>query len=323
MTTITDHATAYLQFCQSHKRLSHNTLRAYTIDITQFLGFLQEIGLAHKEPKEITKESVQLFIDQLLRRYATRSCKRKIACIKALFNHMEFEDIIPVNPFRKVKLYIKEEKQLPRTIRIEEATEQLKYIYAVKQHASSKRQVFFANRLVAVYELLLATGIRIGELCNIRLGDIDFERKTIRINGKGKKERIVYLVSDNVIQALYKYIDCRISASDYLFVNWKGRRMSEESIRSAIIQIAQTTVKRRITPHMFRHTFATMLLESNIDISFIQELLGHSSIKTTQIYLHLSNAAIRNALIRADIRSFFNISSTAITEKKPAQSLPD
>lgn len=322
MTTITNQATAYLRFCNSHKKLSHNTLRAYRIDLTQFLNYLHGFGLDHKGPKETTKEIIQLYINQLLDHYAARTCKRKIACIKAFFNHLEFEDIIPVNPFRKIRVQIKEGKQLPKTIRVEEAAKQMEYIYALKQRASSKRQVFSVNRLIAVYELLFATGIRVGELCSIRLTDIDFKCKTIRINGKGKKERIVYLVSDIVIQALHEYLDCRISTTDYLFVSSNGHKMNEESIRSTIARIAQTTVKRRITPHMFRHTFATMLLESNMDICFIQELLGHSSIKTTQIYLHLSNTAIRNALTHADIRSLFSGLSSAHTKNKASQTDP-
>ena len=184
-----------------------------------------------------------------------------------------------------------------------ETTEQLRYIYQMANNTKTKRQLFYAKRAIAVYELLLGTGMRIGELCHLKLSSLDLDNQTIRILGKGGKERIVYLVSDIVVDAVKAYLKLRTSHSEFIFINWNNCRMREESIRSIILSIGERTVHRRITPHMFRHTFATMLLESNVDISYIQELLGHSSIRTTQIYLHLSNTSIRSALIQANLRN--------------------
>lgn len=293
----------YLSNCEHQKKLSPNTIRAYKIDAKYFLSFLSQYQLQNEPASKIGKEIIQQFVDNLLVHYAPRTCKRKIACIKAFFNYLEFEDIIPINPFRKIRLKIKEAQTLPKVMKHSETTEQLRYVYQMANNTKTKRQLFYAKRAIAVYELLLGTGMRIGELCHLKLSSLDLDNQTIRILGKGGKERIVYLVSDIVVDAVKAYLKLRTSHSEFIFINWNNCRMREESIRSIILSIGERTVHRRITPHMFRHTFATMLLESNVDISYIQELLGHSSIRTTQIYLHLSNTSIRSALIQANLRN--------------------
>lgn len=293
----------YLSNCEHQKQLSPNTIRAYKIDAKNFLSFLSQYKLQNEPASKIGKEIIQQFVDNLLVHYAPRTCKRKIACIKALFNYLEFEDIIPINPFRKIRLKIKEAQTLPKVMKQSETTEQLRYVYQMANNTKTKRQLFYAKRAIAVYELLLGTGMRIGELCHLKLSSLDLDNQTILILGKGGKERVVYLVSNIVVDAIKAYLKLRTSHSEFIFINWNNRRMREESIRNIILSIGEKTVHRRITPHMFRHTFATMLLESNVDISYIQELLGHSSIRTTQIYLHLSNTSIRSALIQANLRN--------------------
>ena len=293
----------YLSNCEHQKQLSPNTIRAYKIDAKNFLSFLSQYKLQNEPASKIGKEIIQQFVDNLLVHYAPRTCKRKIACIKALFNYLEFEDIIPINPFRKIRLKIKEAQTLPKVMKQSETTEQLRYVYQMANNTKTKRQLFYAKRAIAVYELLLGTGMRIGELCHLKLSSLDLDNQTILILGKGGKERVVYLVSNIVVDAIKAYLKLRTSHSEFIFINWNNRRMREESIRNIILSIGEKTVHRRITPHMFRHTFATMLLENNVDIRYIQELLGHSSIRTTQIYLHLSNTSIRSALIQANLRN--------------------
>lgn len=302
MMTIKNQIKSYLNLCGKQKKLSYNTMRAYTIDMAQFQIFLERKELAEKSAQEIGKETIQDYVNTILEKYAPRSCSRKIASIKAFFNHLEFEDIIPISPFRKLKLSIRKPKTLPKTISKSEINAQLKYVYGIKKNAQTPRQKYDALKIVTAYELLLGTGLRVGEMCHLKVSDCDFDNRTIRVFGKGGKERIVYLISDNVLEALKGYLSLRKKESEYLFANWNGTRLREERIRSIIRSIAQVTVNRRITPHMFRHTFATTLLENHIDICYIQELLGHSSIRTTQIYLHLSNNAIRTTLMQARIR---------------------
>ena len=312
MAGITNRIMTYLAICKKQKRLATNTLRAYSIDMRQFISFLKEKGIESAEASAITKEILKEYIDRLQEQYAPRSFKRKVACIKAFFNYLEFEDEIPVNPFRKMRIQIKEPKELPKVIKKHEITLQLNRVYQQAADAKTAYQQFCSARMVACYELLVNTGIRVGELCQLTMDAIDFDNGSIRILGKGSKERMVYITSEIAMGALQRYRDIReqiSTSSNFFFINWRKGRMREEDVRSFVRRIADEMLKKRITPHMFRHTFATMLLEKHVDISYIQELLGHSSIKTTQIYLHLCNASIREVLERTRLRNEFSIQS--------------
>ena len=312
MTGITSRIIAYMAICEKQKRLAFNTLRAYNIDMRQFIGFLKEKGIESAEASEITKEILKEYIDRIQEQYAPRSFKRKVACIKAFFNYLEYEDEIPINPFRKMRIQIKESKELPKIIKKHEVSLQLNHVYQQAADAKTTYQRFCSARIVACYELLINTGIRVGELCRLTMDAIDFDNGSIRIWGKGSKERIVYITSEIAIKALqyYKQLRDQLSTpSNYFFINWRQDRMREDAVRSFVGRIADKLLKKRITPHMFRHTFATMLLEKHVDITYIQALLGHSSIKTTQIYLHLCNASIREVLERTRLRNEFSIQS--------------
>ena len=308
MAGIASRIIAYMTICEKQKRLAANTLRAYSIDMKQFVEFLKEKGIESVEATEITKEILKEYIDRIQEQYAPRSFKRKVACIKAFFNYLEFEDEIPVNPFRKLRIQIKESKELPKVIKKHEISLQLNRVYQRASEAKTQYQQFCSARMVACYELLVNTGMRVGELCRLNMDAIDFDNGSIRIWGKGGRERIVYVTSEIVMRALQRYKQLRdqlSTSSDYLFINWKKQRMREETVRNFVRRIANEILNKRITPHMFRHTFATMLLEKHVDISYIQALLGHSSIKTTQIYLHLCNASIREMLEKTRIREDF------------------
>lgn len=310
MNGISNRIFSYLSICEKRKRLAANTIRAYSIDLKQFIWFLKEKGIESVEASEITKETLKEYVDCIQEQYAPRSFKRKVACLKAFFNYLEFEDEILVNPFRKMRIQIKESKGLPKVIKKFEISLQLHRVYQQAAYAKTAYQQFCAARKIACYELLINTGMRVGELCSLTMDAIDFDSGSIRIWGKGSKERIVYITSEMAMSALQRYKQLREqlgTTSDYLFINWKKRRMREETVRCFVRRIAEELLKKRITPHMFRHTFATMLLEKHVDISYIQALLGHSSIKTTQIYLHLCNASIREALEKTRLRDDFSL----------------
>ena len=302
MNTITKELNDYMRFCKHQKKLSTNTMRAYKIDMEQFLHFLSDNCPCLHSITEISKEILKQYVEILLDKYAPRTCNRKIAFLKAMLNHMEFEDIIPINPFRKLKLKIKESDGLPKTMQKSEVKQQFRYIYSRIQSARSAYQKYCAYRDAACYEVLFSTGVRVGELCGLQRDAVDFETGTMRVCGKGNKERVVYITADDALDTLKAYCAIRdqlgsAAKSQYFFINWSGMRLNENSVRYAVRMISAHTIKRHITPHMFRHTFATLLLENGVDIRFIQELLGHSSIKTTMIYLRLSNAAIRAVLV--------------------------
>lgn len=210
---------------------------------------------------------------------------------------MEIEDIIDVNPFNKIVLKYKEPILLPRTIPLDCVYEILSYAYSQMNTAMIISQQETVLRDIVVLELLFSTGMRVSEISHIKLTDIDLMGNTIRILGKGAKERIICISNKDVNSLIGEYILKRKYSLDYLFVNRLGKRLSEQSIRNMVNKYASAVdAPLHITPHMFRHTFATALHDEDVDIQYIQQFLGHSSITTTQIYSHISTNKMRSIL---------------------------
>lgn len=307
MKSIVEQINTYLAYCEKQKALSKNSIRAYKIDMAQFIDFLKTSFPSLDTIRDVNKIVLQKYMQHLLENYAVKSCKRKLACIKAFFNHLEFEDIIDINPMRKVKTTLKEPSVLPKTLKMIEVQALLQQLYLLYRQAKSPFARFNLLKSIAYLELLFATGMRVGELCGLSIESIDFDQACIRIMGKGQKERIVYIASSDVLKILGAYLKIRNAlspATNALFVNYWKRKVNAESVRNDIKKWAHLILPgKRVTPHMFRHTFASLLLEEGVDIKFIQELLGHSSIATTQIYLHISNSAIKSVLLAKHPRS--------------------
>ncbi len=296
----------YLEDCRYIKGLSDKTIKAYTIDLKQFALFSQSSNEWYE------KAHLEKYIKNMHISYKPRSAKRKVACIKSFFHYLEIEEIISENAFHKIKVKHKETLYLPKTIPINIITEVLRMAY--KEAMCKDKSVLYqknAIRNVAVIELLFATGIRVNELCTLKKDNIDFKNKIIKVRGKGAKERYIYITNLNVISALKKYygeFDTEIANTGYFFINNRGAQLSEQSVRLMIQKYEKKAgVNIHLTPHMFRHTFATLLLEEDVDIRYIQELLGHSSITTTQIYTHISTNAQKRLLTRKHPRNKIKI----------------
>ena len=280
----------YLTVCHDLKGLSPLTLKAYRIDLKQFNVFMQ-----HKEC--LSKECIIEYIDVLHKQYKPKSAKRKIACIKAFYHYMETENIIVLNPFHKIKIKYKEPIVLPKTIPISNVESIIKYAYQQHYSAITSYQTETTLRNLLVIELLFSTGMRVSEISNLKIKNVDLKSKNIYIYGKGSKERIMCLANDSIAKLLEQYLDTRKNSSEYLFTNKLGNRYSDQSIRNMVNSYAKAAgVEMHITPHMFRHTFATALLDEDVNIRYIQQLLGHSSIVTTQIYTHITTNKIRHIL---------------------------
>ena len=270
----------YLEYCEFDKELDKNTLKAYRIDLRQYYEFIGE---------EITsKETIEKYIRLLHKKYKSRTTKRKIASMKAFYTYLEEKQIISENPFRRIRMKFKEEKVLPRIIPKNDIERLLNYMYGQLRKQKGKNIL----RDLAVVEMFFATGARVYEISNIRIENIDMKTGSIYFNGKGRKERVIQIGEQSVIKLLQKYYEqnkAQIEKSGYFFVNQKGDRFSEQSIRRMLKKYTkQSGISRNITPHMFRHSFATYLIEEGVDISCVQQILGHSSIKTTQIYIHVA-----------------------------------
>ena len=275
----------YLSFCEKRKNLDKKTIKSYRIDLRQYSEFVES-----NNSDWVEKCSVEKHIDQLHTKYKPKSVKRKIASLKAFFHYLELENTIEINPFHRIQIKYKEPFILPKTIPINTIEALINYAYEQYKKATSAYSQKVALRNILILELLFATGMRISELCSLKSEQFDFNDYIIRIRGKGSKERLIQICNSSVQQLIDEYrSSIKTDDNDFFFINRLHNRLSEQSVRYMINDYAeQAQISQHITPHMFRHSFATLLLEEDVDIRYIQQMLGHSSITTTQIYTHTS-----------------------------------
>lgn len=273
----------YLDYCQYRKELDQKTLKAYRIDLRQYLDFI-----SCDEPN---KEKIEEYITDLHKRYNQKTVKRKIATVKAFYNYLEEEELIDGNPFRKVKTKFKEDVILPRIIPREEIECLLNYMYSCLGNCKIRNYKYIL-RDIAIIEMFFATGARVYEVSNLKTDSVNLTSGLIRIMGKGAKERYIQISDAAVLKILKNYYEEnkeQINQSGFFFINSKGKRFTEQSVRLMLKKYTkQAGIDRNITPHMIRHSVATYLIENGMDVSCVREIFGHSSIRTTQIYIHLA-----------------------------------
>lgn len=296
MDDLMESAKGYLDYCRRVRRLNDKTLKAYRCDLLQFAEWLQENEMVFDD------QAILGYVAFMSDKYAPRSAKRKIASIRAFSSYLHLKDRSR-DPFNLVEVRIKEPKRLPRTIPLDD----LVLIVGGEYQTGEGLRGYIRMRNKMIVELLIATGIRVSELCSLDECDFDVRSRSLLVMGKGSKERMIQIESGNTLSAFSSYIAALhvfLSEGDVigergrpLFVNRFGIRLSEQSARNAVNSLAsEAGVSSHVTPHMFRHTFATMLLEDDVDIRYIQTLLGHSSLKTTEIYTHVSSNKLREIM---------------------------
>lgn len=296
----------YLEYCEMQKRLDKKTLKAYRIDLRQFCEQAPE-----REITDITPESLERYIARLHAQYKPKTVKRKLASVKALFHYLEYREIIDHNPFSKIRLRFREPVILPKTIPLNTVELFLSTIYRQYKTAATPYQKQIALRDAAVAELLFATGMRISELCSLKTDDVNLSDGTILIYGKGSRERRLQIGSEAVIHILTAYdesVRSKRASCRHFFINHCQNALSDQAVRRMINKYtALASIEQHITPHMFRHTFATSLLDADVDIRYIQEMLGHSSINVTEIYTHVSVAKQKDILATKHPRKDFRV----------------
>lgn len=292
----------FLCYCKDRKVLSEKTIKAYSIDLRQFTKFSQRL---------YSKDIICRYISFLHNTYKPKTAKRKIATLKAFTHYLMIEDIIEINPFDKIDTSFREPSLLPKIIPLDIIKRILASAYSELSSASTLYKKKLASRNVAVLELLFATGARVSEICSLTPSNVDTANYTIKFYGKGSKERIIQIENSSVRKAIENYIglfENDISASGFFFVNKLHKRLTEQSVREMINKYAALSESNmHITPHMFRHSFATLLLEEDVDIRYIQKLLGHSSITTTQIYTHVAMTKQKEILSAKHPRNKINL----------------
>jgi integrase/recombinase XerD len=294
--TLANVAERFMAHCTSAVSLSEHTLRAYQgdlKDIVQYFGACCDIAA-------IDRDKLRQYIRYLreTRHFKETSTKRRIACFKLLFRWAEQESIVEGNPFVSLNEKIRLPKRLPRTLDRAEAR-----LLREAITLSPRREPFHQLCHKTAIQLLLDTGIRVGELTSIDIDDLSLANRCIRIKGKGNRQRLVYLVADRLVDCLQRYHMQRLRISTKtarLLINLNGHTLTPPHIRLALRDIAaHSGIQRTVTPHMLRHTCATHWLESGLDIRYVQKLLGHQSISTTEIYTHVSDQGLRDALWRS------------------------
>lgn len=291
MLNLIDLTSKFLDYCKFRKSLSSPTLKAYSIDLRQYIEHSN--GL-------YTKDSICSYLTSLHQTYKPKTIKRKIATLKAFTHYLMVEEIIDENPFQRIETTFHEPILLPKVIPLDTIAKVLNTAYmqlSISQTDYSKR---IAIRDIAVLEMLFATGARVSEICSLLVSSIDLHNHTVKIVGKGSKERVIQIENKDVLSALQTYYHMNqetIQTSHYFFLNKHHNRLSEQSVRAIVNKYTHLSgTDLHITPHMFRHSFATYLLEEDVDIRYIQRMLGHSSITTTQIYTHVAMTKQREIL---------------------------
>lgn len=288
----------FLRFCESERQLSGHTIKAYRSDLADFGKWLpSDFAL-----EEASTATLKRYVEEMIgrRKLSAATVRRRFACLRAFFRRLTELGHV-ADPFVGWQLKLPRRRRLPRTL---SRTETSSLLSSFRSRVFRKRERVDMVLKTAI-SLMISTGVRVGELCKLRVDDLSPDCATLRVHGKGSRDRIVYITDIDLRRDLRRLISTQQGAAgaiDALFVNRHGATMKPQSIRSKLRRYAaEVGLARRITPHMLRHTAATLLIETGVDIRFVQKLLGHSSIATTEIYTHVSDEALKATLERANV----------------------
>lgn len=289
----------FLDYIKKQKMYSDHTIKNYEIDIMEFNRYLKQEMIDYTSVDyDFIKGYLVYMYDKKLSR---NSIARKLSSLRSFYKYLYNNNIVKTNPFKYVKTP-KKEKKLPKYLGVEE----LEIIFKTPNIT-----IPLGQRDKLILEILYATGIRVSELVNIKIGDIDFNKKEIKINGKGNKERIAEF-GDYCLDAIDLFIENgrnillskHNKVCEYLIINEKGNKITTRGVEKIIDNIIKkAALKKKVTPHMLRHTFATHLLNEGCDILTVKELLGHESLESTQVYTHVSNEYLRKVYLNCHPRS--------------------
>lgn len=305
---------AFLSFAEHTRKLSPHTIKAYRRDLRKFLEI---IGVKFGVDK-VDRRTINEFVNaSFASGLSQASVKRQLACVKSMFKWLESQDLVKDSPFHRLDLKIRLPQRLPRNLSVQELGKLLsvaksslrlrsRSTYRVRDFGQiTKRNINDLTTLLCT-ELLFTTGIRVGELTEISLADIYLNEQYIHINGKGQRERRVFMTDQSILNLMESYIQFRsITNPDHtkLIVNSVGRSATSQIVRIWLKKLSKSAgLSRNATPHMYRHSTATELLSSGVDIIYVQKLLGHQSISTTQIYAHINHQDVFRNVCRANIR---------------------
>lgn len=290
----------FLEKLKYEYNYSDLTINGYDYEITKFLDYLNDNHLDYKKINLDMIRNYLKYLDSL--KYKKNSISKNLSSLRSFYKFLTEEKVILNNPFKNIS-NPKKDKKLPDFLNYEE-------INKLFDSADTTTPLGLRNR--CILELLYDTGIRVSELVNLKINDIEFDKKIINILGKGKKERIVYY-GDYLQEVLGKYINdsrkylLNNKLSEYLILNNNGSKITTRGVEYIIDKMLnEAAIKHKISPHVLRHTFATHMLNGGADIKSIQQLLGHESLSTTGIYTHITNDVLRQEYLKNHPRSNLN-----------------
>lgn len=282
----------FIKYLTNEKRYPETTISSYERDLDNYYGYIE---LKKIDYKNITKDEIRdylKYLDDL--NYSKNTVSRILSTLRHFYTYLVTNKITKVNQFKLIR-NPKKEKKLPNFLQGDE-------LQKIFDTINIETPLGMRNRLIV--ELLYASGIRVSELTELKMNDIDVSNKEIRVTGKGDKERIVYF-GDYAKKYLKLYLKegrkelLNNKRSDYLLINNLGDNLSTRGVQMVIDDIVkEASLKHNISPHALRHTFATDLLNNGADLKSVQELLGHSSLSTTQIYTHITNERLRSVYLQ-------------------------
>ncbi|MBR5950989.1 MAG: tyrosine-type recombinase/integrase [Actinomycetaceae bacterium] len=275
--------------CREESKLTHNTLRMYACDLQQYGEWVENRDYC-------SPEIIHSYFLYLGERYSPSTVKRKLATLSAFMSFLQERGHIAFSPFVNMRERVKVPQRLPKVISTPTLKQLFAFLYDVSLESANDVHLL---RDRAIFELLIGTGIQVSELCALNASDVDVEGKTLRIVGSGSKERIMQIENSMTLQALKDYSARikRTSMDRAFFFNGANKRISTRNVRDMIDRRVQKAgICQKITPQMFRHTFATMLVENDVDIRYVQKLLGHSSLRTTEIYTQVKPDKLREIM---------------------------
>ena len=283
----------FLRFCEIERQLSHHTVQAYGSDLADFVKWLP----ADTVVANVSESMLTAYLEHMTgRQLAVGTIRRRFACLRSLFRRLADVGVVEVDPFSKFRLRLARRKRLPRALSRPEVAALLSSF-----RASTTGEGRTETMLQTGVDLMVATGMRVGEVCSLQIKDVSPDGSSLHIRGKGSRDRIAYVSDKGLRGALQRLVGDKAQVGP-LFLNRQLRAIKPQSFRATLRRHAQEAgLSRRITPHMLRHTAATLLIETGVDIRFVQRLLGHSSIATTEIYTHVSDEALRITLERAGV----------------------
>lgn len=288
----------FKDYLKIERGLSENSITSYENDINKLKSFLNDKGKI--SPLNVSADHIKEFVYNISKEVKANSQSRIISGLKSFYDYLLFEKLIKINPVSNIESP-KLRRKLPSTLSIEEINSMINNIDKTKKES---------ERNIAIIETLYGCGLRVSELINLKISDLYFEEDFVKVTGKGNKQRLVP-VSEVNKQCINTYlinsrtklnIDSR--SSDIIFLNRNGYKLTRAMIFTIVKSLSKKAgIKKTISPHSFRHSFATHLLENGADLKTIQQLLGHESITTTEIYMHLDNKALVNVMKKFHPRS--------------------